>query len=59
MQISFLIALSEIDISGIHLCGHSMGGLVAMELAASNSGSFLKVLPYLIANILFLLAQLF
>ena len=30
--------ISEIDISGIHLCGHSMGGLVAMELAASISG---------------------
>ena len=30
--------ISKIDISGIHLCGHSMGGLVAMELAASISG---------------------
>ena len=30
--------ISEIDISGIHLCGHSMGGLVAMELAVSISG---------------------
>ena len=36
MQLYFNL-LSEIDISGIHLCGHSMGGLVAMELAASNN----------------------
>jgi len=35
--------IKEIDISGIHLCGHSMGGLVAMELAASNSKLFKSV----------------
>ena len=35
--------INEIDISGIHLCGHSMGGLVAMELAASNSKIFKSV----------------
>ena len=33
----------EIDISDIHLCGHSMGGLVAMELAASDSKLFKSV----------------
>jgi pimeloyl-ACP methyl ester carboxylesterase len=31
------------DISGIHLCGHSMGGLVAMELAASKNKFFKSV----------------
>ena len=36
-------SIKEIDISGIHLCGHSMGGLVAMELAASNSKLFKSV----------------
>ena len=35
--------IKEIDISGIHLCGHSMGGLVAMELAASDSKLFKSV----------------
>ena len=35
--------IREIDISAIHLCGHSMGGLVAMELAASNSKIFKSV----------------
>ena len=35
--------IKEIDISGIHLCGHSMGGLVAMELAASNNKFFKSV----------------
>jgi len=35
--------IKEIDISDIHLCGHSMGGLVAMELAASNSNFFKSV----------------
>ncbi len=35
--------IKEMDISGIHLCGHSMGGLVAMELAASNNKSFKSV----------------
>ena len=35
--------IKEIDISGIHLCGHSMGGLVAMDLAASNSKTFKSV----------------
>ena len=35
--------IKEIDISGIHLCGHSMGGLVAMELAASNNKLFKSV----------------
>ena len=35
--------IKEIDISGIHLCGHSMGGLVAMGLAASNSKLFKSV----------------
>ena len=35
--------IKEIDISGIHLCGHSMGGLVAMELAASNSKIFKSI----------------
>jgi len=35
--------INEIDISGIHLCGHSMGGLVAMELAASNKKIFKSV----------------
>ena len=32
--------IKEINLSDIHLCGHSMGGLVAMELAASNSKIF-------------------
>ena len=32
--------IKEIDISGIHLCGHSMGGLVAMELAANDTKIF-------------------
>ena len=35
--------IKEIDLSGIHLCGHSMGGLVAMELAASNSKIFKSI----------------
>ena len=35
--------IKEIDLSGIHLCGHSMGGLVAMELAASNSKLFKSI----------------
>jgi pimeloyl-ACP methyl ester carboxylesterase len=35
--------IKEIDLSGIHLCGHSMGGLVAMELAASNGKIFKSV----------------
>tara|TARA_Y100000746_G_scaffold179268_1_gene157061 strand:+ start:222 stop:1100 length:879 start_codon:yes stop_codon:yes gene_type:complete len=35
--------IKEIDISGIHLCGHSMGGLVAMELAASNNKIFKSI----------------
>ena len=35
--------IKEIDISDIHLCGHSMGGLVAMELAASDSKLFKSV----------------
>ena len=35
--------IKEIDISDIHLCGHSMGGLVAMELAASNRNIFKSV----------------
>jgi pimeloyl-ACP methyl ester carboxylesterase len=35
--------IKEIDLSGIHLCGHSMGGLVAMELAVSNSKIFKSV----------------
>ena len=35
--------IKEIDISNIHLCGHSMGGLVAMELAASDSKLFKSV----------------
>ena len=35
--------IKEIDISGIHLCGHSMGGLVAMELAATNSKIFKSI----------------
>ena len=35
--------IKEIDISGIHLCGHSMGGLVAMELAASDRKLFKSV----------------
>ena len=35
--------INEMDISGIHLCGHSMGGLVAMELAASNNKFFKSV----------------
>ena len=35
--------IKEINISDIHLCGHSMGGLVAMELAASNSKIFKSV----------------
>ena len=35
--------IKEIDLSGIHLCGHSMGGLVAMELAASESKIFKSV----------------
>ena len=35
--------IKEIDISGIHLCGHSMGGLVAMDLAASDSKRFKSV----------------
>ena len=35
--------IKEIDLSDIHLCGHSMGGLVAMELAASNSKIFKSV----------------
>ena len=35
--------IEEIDLSGVHLCGHSMGGLVAMELAASNSKIFKSV----------------
>lgn len=35
--------IKEMDISGIHLCGHSMGGLVAMELAASNNKFFKSV----------------
>jgi len=35
--------IKELDISGIHLCGHSMGGLVAMELAASNNKFFKSV----------------
>ena len=36
-------SIKELDISGIHLCGHSMGGLVAMELAASNNKFFKSV----------------
>ena len=39
--ISYII--KEIDISDIHLCGHSMGGLVAMELAAFDSKFFKSV----------------
>ena len=39
--------IKEINISDIHLCGHSMGGLVAMELAASNSKIFKSVNDYL------------
>tara|TARA_A100001015_G_scaffold268831_1_gene319981 strand:- start:937 stop:1815 length:879 start_codon:yes stop_codon:yes gene_type:complete len=35
--------IKEIDLSGIHLCGHSMGGLVAMELAASTSKIFKSI----------------
>ena len=35
--------IKEIDISGIHLCGHSMGGLIAMELAASDNKFFKSV----------------
>ena len=35
--------IKKIDISDIHLCGHSMGGLVAMELASSNSKIFKSV----------------
>ena len=35
--------IKEIDLSGIHLCGHSMGGLVAMELAVSNSKIFKSI----------------
>ena len=35
--------IKEVDLSGIHLCGHSMGGLVAMELAASNSKLFKSI----------------
>jgi len=35
--------INEIDLSDIHLCGHSMGGLVAMELAASDSKIFKSV----------------
>tara|TARA_B100000965_G_scaffold95639_1_gene78057 strand:- start:2471 stop:3349 length:879 start_codon:yes stop_codon:yes gene_type:complete len=35
--------IKEIGISRIHLCGHSMGGLVAMELAASNIKIFKSV----------------
>ena len=38
--------IKEIDISGIHLCGHSMGGLVAMELAASDSKLFKSVVLF-------------
>ena len=35
--------IKEIGISDIHLCGHSMGGLVAMELASSNHRFFKSV----------------
>ena len=35
--------IKEINLSDIHLCGHSMGGLVAMELAASNSKIFKSI----------------
>tara|TARA_Y100000991_G_scaffold213844_1_gene200282 strand:- start:623 stop:1501 length:879 start_codon:yes stop_codon:yes gene_type:complete len=35
--------IKEIGLSRIHLCGHSMGGLVAMELAGSNIKIFKSV----------------
>lgn len=38
-----LNCLDKINLSNIHLCGHSMGGLVAMELAISKSNFFKSV----------------
>ena len=35
--------IEKANLSNIHLCGHSMGGLVAMELAVSNSRSFKSI----------------
>ena len=50
--------LDQLGINNLHLCGHSMGGLVCMALAGSDR-KILKVLLFLTVNILFLLAQLF
>ena len=35
--------LKQIDLRNIHLCGHSMGGLVCMSLASSNIKLFKSV----------------
>ena len=35
--------LEELGLSGLHLCGHSMGGLVCMSLASLNSKTFKSV----------------
>jgi len=37
------VCLEELNLSNLHLCGHSMGGLVCMSLAASNRKNFKSV----------------
>ena len=37
------IILDQLDMNNLHLCGHSMGGLVCMALAASNRKIFKSV----------------
>ena len=38
--------IDEANLSNIHLCGHSMGGLVAMELASSKRKSLKSVVLF-------------